>query len=493
MPHADVIARARRAIASVVPQLGSPFAAAELRVARALGLPAPQNEALLAFWQSRHPGSRVGDDRYRWEISHKHCHPGSHVLPQQEWRLFRPDIDRDGDKVELALSLPVSITEITSLLDEVAEREDDVGASARALLAEAEPLFRRDLALHIAAARPWPDTFALRCLVERPRALVRFGPIALAIATSYAALAQGGFVVGMRNPYYDKPLASATAQLATGLLHLGVEMPRLASLVRYVRGARRASGAWGDPHEIAKLPKDELMTTLACAALLVHIDPSFDPEGAIAWLAEKQEPSGFFCAHGPEVVWLTGEVLDVIAAAARPFPERFTFPHVPAVNLDRKTGLPFFAYFDDLARLFAELPGVAETTTQVAFIDLAGFRAFNNAHGQDTGDAVLAEFAAAIRDVPGARAVRDGGDEFLVVGAPTRTHLARDLDRVRTAWPKRFRERFPGATPVAPRVLVGTTRSAELRACRELLGRSVSAVKERSKSPPPEGVLEELG
>jgi len=65
-------------------------------------------------------------------------------------------------------------------------------------------------------------------------------------------------------------------------------------------------------------------------------------------------------------------------------------------------------------------------------------------------------------------------------------------DAIRAAWPARFRARFPDATPVAPRVLVGATRSGELRACRERLGRAISAVKERSKTPPPEGVLERV-
>jgi diguanylate cyclase (GGDEF)-like protein len=75
--------------------------------------------------------------------------------------------------------------------------------------------------------------------------------------------------------------------------------------------------------------------------------------------------------------------------------------------------------------LFAAVSELAASRVDVAFLDLAGFRAFNNAHGQDAGDAVLAELAAALREIPSAAVVRDGGDEFLVVGAPTRDRLTR--------------------------------------------------------------------
>jgi hypothetical protein len=497
--EADIIARAwgraREAIGRADVQLGSPFAAAEARVLCELGFEGPRTEEMVAFWESRQAGSRAGDDRYRWEVSHKRCQPGAHVPPEVSWRLFRPDLPRDGDRMELALSLPVSIAEQTNLLCTLAEgdggRAGDLAARARNLLTESEPVMRRDLATCIAALNPWTDTFTLRCLVRHDRALARFGPIALAIATSYAFLADKGYLAGLRHPFYDKPLVSATAQLAAALVKLGVELGRLGSLVSHVRAAQRGNGAWGDAHGLEKtLPREDLLATLACAELLSRVDPTFDPTPALAWIARAQEPSGFFVAHGPELVWLTGEVIDLAGRATLPFPERFSFPHVAPLNLDRKTLLPFYAYFDDLARLFAELPGIAVTTTELAFIDLAGFRAFNTQHGQDMGDLVLGAFAEAIARVPGARAIRDGGDEFLVVGAPTRRAMASDLDATRARWPDEFRRRFPGAEVVVPRILVATTRCADVRACREALGRRVGDLKARAKSPPPEGVLE---
>jgi GGDEF domain-containing protein len=161
---------------------------------------------------------------------------------------------------------------------------------------------------------------------------------------------------------------------------------------------------------------------------------------------------------------------------------------LPPGDRDRKTGLAFFSYFDDLGRLFAATPELAESRVELAFLDLAGFRAFNNAHGQDAGDAVLAEVARALTDIPTAAVVRDGGDEFLVVGAPTRTGLESSLDDFRRAWPARFAARFGDRTPVASRILVTTGPAKELRSMRERLGRSLAPLK--SSAPPgAEGML----
>lgn len=488
------LGRAQAAIGNIAIELTSPFAIAEVRALCANGFDAPRPDSVLARWESRQPGSRAGDDRYRWEISHKRCRPGAHVPAEKDWRRFRPDLPRDGDRIELSLSLPISLVEQASYLDGLAEGpEDALGTAARArtLLAESEPLMRRDLAASIAALNPWVDTFTLLCLAKHERALRRFGPLALAIATTYAFLADRGAVFGWRHPFYEKPLVSATAQLAAGLVRLGVELARVGGLVRHVRAAQEAHGGWGDPHGLDdKYGPQELLTTVVCADLLARVDPTFEPEVALRWVASQQSPSGFFIAHGPELVWLTGEIIDLARDAKRPFAERFSFPHVAALNVDRKTGLPFYAYFDDLARLYEELPGVAQAPTELAFIDLAGFRAFNTKHGQDMGDLVLAAFASTLAHVSGARAIRDGGDEFLVVGAPLREGLAKDLDALRWAWPAEFRRRFARAEVVVPRILVAASRCGAIRACREVLGRRVGDLKARAKSPPPEGVLE---
>ena len=160
---------------------------------------------------------------------------------------------------------------------------------------------------------------------------------------------------------------------------------------------------------------------------------------------------------------------------------------------DRKTGLPFYAYFDDLGRLFSELGGLGESTVELAFLDLAGFRAFNNRYGQDMGDEVLRAFAEEIGALPTSRAVRDGGDEFLIVGTPTRSGIDRDVRALCASWPERFRRRFgTGAPPVAARILVGEARAKDLGGLRERLGRALSELKLGHKDVPSEGLVERL-
>jgi diguanylate cyclase (GGDEF)-like protein len=457
----------------------SPFAAADSLAKTAMGCPEDEkaHDLRLAFWRTRQPGSRLAEDRYRWEISHKRSPVAGHVPPPDTWRSFRPDLDNKFP--ELALSLPLSIAETCEYLAWLAEKD----AVARGLLDEAAPIFRRDIAQFVLGMHPWIDTFALFAIVRRPRTLERLRPLTLAIATSYAAAAQDGCVRGIRFPFADRPLVSATAHLANGLLVLGAELGLLAPLVDFVRSSRRPNGAFGDE------TPDDLLTTFACTELLARLDPAFDAEPSVRWMTGQAREDGLFRVLGPEGPWLTAQITSLLEDCSRPFRARFRFPHAPHANLDRKTGVPFFAYFDDVASLFGALEGLAKNEVELAFLDLAGFRAFNNAHGQDAGDAVLAEIATALREeLEDAAVVRDGGDEYLVVGAPTRTGLAEDLDAFRARWPERFRKRFPGADIVSARILVGKARGSELRALRERLGKALAPLKHRD-APGPEGLL----
>lgn len=482
--------KAARAIASAAIDDASPFAASEALSKELVGAET-NDRARLAFWKQRVPGTRIGDDRYRWEISHRRCKGGAHVPERQEWRLLRPDVEREVD--ELRISLPISIADGCEYLARLAERGN---SEAHELLVEAEPLFRRDLATYVQAQNPWSDTLALRCVSVRPRALERLRPLAIAIAATYAPLAESGVVLGTRFPLAERPLVSATAHLASGLLALGLDLPLLGKLLVTVRDGQHENGAFGDemPDKYTeRYGRDNALTSVACAELLGALDPSFDLERALAWLATTQRPDGFVMAFGPELSWLTAEFVRLADAAARPFAERFRFPQVDKANLDRKTGLPFFAFFDDLARLFAELAGLSQASVPVAFLDLAGFGVFNNAFGQDTGDAVLASLADELAKIPFARAIRDGGDEFIVVGAPGHANMSRDLEAFRKAWPARFQADFGKDVPtVAPRVLWTEAPGRDLRKTREHLGRGMGAVKDENKKPPPEGVLAKI-
>jgi GGDEF domain-containing protein len=382
---------------------------------------------------------------------------------------------------EERLTIPIIVAEATELLLELGPSN----LRARAILEEAEPALRRDLAQRVLAMHAWTDTFALACAARCPLTIERLRPLLVALATTYAEEAHraGGCVRGSRFPFHDKPLVSATAQLGIGLLRLGMDIPLLARLAENVRAAIRPSGAWGDAQE----PED-VLTTLVCADLLASLDPGFDLTSTARWLDARQRPDGLWVVLGPEAPWLTWVTATWLDAVDRPFAQRFVFPALQPGDRDRKTGLASFAYFDDLARLFAATRELADSRVELAFLDLAGFRAFNNAYGQEAGDEVLAEFARALREIPAAAIVRDGGDEFLVVSAPTRTGLVQDLDDFRRVWPARFRARFADRTPVASRILVSSGPGEELRAMRERLGRSLAPLK-GAPPPPAEGLL----
>ena len=78
----------------------------------------------------------------------------------------------------------------------------------------------------------------------------------------------------------------------------------------------------------------------------------------------------------------------------------------------------------------------------------------------------------------GVKIVRDGGDEFLVVGAPTRGPLYQDLVDLRESWPEMFRKRFGGDVPLVRfRSLVGYVTGNRLRLARENLGRRIGELK----------------
>jgi GGDEF domain-containing protein len=460
----------------------SPVGPALARARRWAGAPASV-DALLDGWWARQPGGFTSSTRYRWDTSHLHCPLPPWTGRVETWRAWRPreqqELERDPVAFEERLTLPIIIAEATELLLELDHPR------AAAILQEAEPALRRDLAQRVLAMHAWTDTFALACVARCPRATERLRPLLVALATTYAEEAHraGGCVRGTRFPFHDKLLVSATAQLGIGLLRLGMEIPLLASLAEAVRSAIRPSGAWGDAQE----PED-VLTTFVCAELLACLDPGFDPTPTARWLAAQQREDGLWVALGPEAPWLTWVVATWLEAADRPFAERFVFPTLQPGDRDRKTGLACFSYFDDLGRLFAATRELAESQVDLAFLDLAGFRAFNNAHGQDAGDAVLAELARALRDIPTAAIVRDGGDEFLVVGAPTRAGLAEALHDFRRAWPARFRARFGERTPVASRILVTSGPGKDLHAMRGELGRSLGPLKS-GQAPGSEGIL----
>ncbi|CAM3849431.1 diguanylate cyclase [Roseateles saccharophilus] len=92
-------------------------------------------------------------------------------------------------------------------------------------------------------------------------------------------------------------------------------------------------------------------------------------------------------------------------------------------NAERRAGLDLLTGLPNRLGLDAALPAairrarLADRALAVVFIDLDGFKAVNDTHGHDAGDALLREMARRIAD--GIRgedlAARIGGDEFVVV------------------------------------------------------------------------------
>jgi diguanylate cyclase (GGDEF)-like protein len=256
-------------------------------------------------------------------------------------------------------------------------------------------------------------------------------------------------------------------------------------LLDFVANQRQADGGWADPDQPA-----DVLTTLAAADLLSGLDPTFDPAPTIAFFEHQQEASGWWRALNPEVPWLTGAIADWLTRADKPFPERFRWPDLPVWARDRTTGLPARAVLDELCVALAGIPGLADAPLEAAFIDLADFGEINNDYGQDAGDMVLAEYAAALTRLPGTLTIRIGGDELLVVGKP---HTAGSLEPLlhgfMADWVEAAATAVVPRTKVLPRIVITADRAARLRNVVGRLGTEIAKVKKAHLHPQPPGVL----
>jgi GGDEF domain-containing protein len=443
--------------------------------------------ALIEDWSAREPGGNpAGIRRYPWPISSRFTLLSPCAPPQATWRAWRPseEVVRSGNPVafESRLLLPPILADSCELLELLAAGHD----AARSVRDRVVPVMRRDLAHDALGDHAWGDTWALWNLARRPRALGRLHPFALALADTYAAraVADGGVGRGSRFPFHNRPMVSVSAQLATGLLALGVHPGLAGQLAAWVGDQEASDGSFADAQE----PPDPL-TTLVAADLLLGLDPGWDPAPTVRWLDDRRRSDGTVVAYGPEVAWLTLAVDELAERARRPFAARFRWPQLSVVHLDRRTMLPFLSYLEDLAGLFAAVPSLKRHQVELAFLDLAGFGAWNNLFGMARGDEVLQFLASELQGIPDALAIRDGGDEFVVLGAPGRTGLASTMDAFRVSFPRRFAARFgSGAPPVALRVVTTTVDGACLVAGRDCLGVAISALKHAHPTPPPEGV-----
>jgi GGDEF domain-containing protein len=454
----------------------------------------PHNPArLLAHWRMRAMGHPGLDAQYPWTLPHDSS-PGSpdYALAHETGPIWRPrEADaylRNPTAFGHRLVGPIVIAEALEFLGEVAESSGvEVADAPVRLLDDVRPRVEREVAGYIQGDDPWRDTFLLWLLASRPKAREMLEPLCVAIATRYATTANwtAGLVCGIRYPFDGTPLVSASAHLAHGLWALGYNPRALPGLLRFVDEARGTDGGWGDDGQPA-----DVLTTLAAADLLARVDPAFDPAPTVAFLGRLQEPPGWWRALDPEVPWLTGLVVEWLEDAARPFHERFRWPGFERSSRDRRTRLPWWAAFGDvLVRTFERVPGLASANVEMAFLDLAGFGAFNTANGQACGDEVLRVLGRALSQIPDCQALRDGGDEFILLGTPTHDGLEARLEAFRHAWPAIVREAFPDAPAVPARIVITTATGATIEDARTLLGREIGAVKARHPQPQPEGVL----
>ncbi|MBI3745671.1 MAG: GGDEF domain-containing protein [Chloroflexi bacterium] len=491
---AEAIERARDALLTAIPrlELRDPMLPSALRFALDHGhdiLPSP----LLGAWRTRMLASGAPDRDLPWSLGFDAA-PNSPAYDPTDgvgalWRPRERDwLERDATAFGHRLLAPIALAENVDFLARLRDAADpSVARTADEILSELQPRMEADLATAIHGGDPWRDTFAIWLLARRPEALALLHPIAFAITTRYGTLASrlAGLVCGVRYPFEAVPLVSANAHLGSALWRLDYRPSLLPGIVAFVAARRTRDGGFADESQGA-----DVLTTLAAADLLATLDPAFDPAPTMAWFTAAQERDGWWRALDPEVPWLTATIVEWLELASRPFAERFRWPAYQRTELDRKTGIPGYAAFDRLARVFETLPSIANAPVSIAFGDLAGFREFNTAHGQGMGDRVLRTFATALSEIDASLSVRDGGDEFLVVGAPGRESLMTDLEAFRSRWPARFDREYGSAMgAVAPRLLLADAHGRNLRAMRDRLGQGIAGLKAAVPDPPPEGVL----
>ena len=463
---------AERALASLAEAAGGghrlrqPLVPAALLFGRRAGLDVDAAH-LLARWTNDIRHATSGDRRFPWASG--------------------------GDE---SLGATAELITAVELLRSVMDSADPVLAeSAERILDELRPAIEDAFSVAVMAIDPTADTLALWLLAHHPLAMEEFRDLSVATASRYGAVAHrnAGFVFQSRLGMLGGAPIAANTQLAAGIWALGLYPTLIGRIIGLAVRQREEDGSWSDrrgPDGV--VVHDDLHATLVAADLLLGLDPDFDPDPTIERFVDWRGPDGWWRLAPGDSGWVTPLVLGWLERTRRPFAERFSWPAAPKTHSDRKTGQPRYEYLADFGRALRFVPSLARRPIDVAFCDLAGFGDYNEAFGQTAGDTVLAYFATSLATaVPGGRVIRDGGDEFIVVGPPTWSGLRAALDGFSGGWPDAFRARFgPDAGMVRPRFVGTTDVAAELLAVRDRLGREIFDTKRRHPDPPEGGVIE---
>ena len=137
-------------------------------------------------------------------------------------------------------------------------------------------------------------------------------------------------------------------------------------------------------------------------------------------------------------------------------------------HLDHLTRLPNRLLFLDRLHLALSQANRRGTHVCLAYIDLDGFKAVNDNHGHDAGDALLVELSSRLREQlrEGDTIARLGGDEFVA--------LLTDI------------ESFPQCTPIIERMLAVVSQPVPFNGAALQVSASIGVASSRTSTAPDE-------
>jgi GGDEF domain-containing protein len=391
-----------------------------------------RDDALLALWhEEMDADAAAGNDIWPWNSGH----------PPNPIQFYATGLDGIATLLEH---------------DETVDAQRAIPVLRQALLNDS-----------LASFEPWSG-FGLWLVSQEPTIAELVEPALFVLAEAQAAEARLTPIPIGWGPGMSGMVVPGAARLI-GLRRLGVGIDAYASIRDAVLAAQCAPGLW--PRVIGDNEPDLLATMVGAEAALL-----FDAQSPRTWpwILAQQSDDGMWWDRDHLGTWLTSKVLRLgELRTSRPV----SWPALRSANRDAKTGIAAIGHF----RVCSETMNAGSPTRpiDVFFFDLANFKAFNDARGQAEGDRCLREFATMLADRAGAVAIRDGGDEFILLmdGASADvTSVCRELD---AAWLARFARAFPGAPTVRARGLMTRVRPYELNAARKRLGFEIGALKSK--------------